>query len=240
MATGSQVDECATIPAVVTGTYEPKGKYIKLGDLEQCYITGSPSSPRGIIFIYDAFGYTPQTLQAADLLSTALNAVVLIPDYYKGGALQPEWVPADTLETEKHREHFRKVTANVPNNLPVVKRSLEDAKGLCPEVGEKWGVWGLCWGGKIAALSSQKDTPFKVSGQGHGGGSLREDALAISIPHICLAAPSDDKDGGIAAYKEVLPQPPHHVEIYEKMFHGWMGAKVDLENEEQRGEYIRG
>ena len=30
------------------------------------------------------------------------------------------------------------------------------------------------------------------------------------------------------------------MEIYEGMFHGWMGAKVDLENEEQKAEYVRG
>lgn len=46
----------------------------------------------------------------------------------------------------------------------------------------------------------------------------------------------------MAKYKEILSQPGKQgeVETYETMFHGWMGAKADLQNDENVKEYERG
>ena len=173
MAIEAKLDECATLPPVVTGIYEPKGKYIKLGALEKCCqchtplfllfqlapppntifnhsidVTGPSSSNRAILFIYDAFGYAPQTLQAADLLSAALSALVLMPDYFKGNPASPDWFPADTPEKQRLRDEFMRGPASMEENIPAVKRSVEDARRMYEAVGGRWGVWGLCWGGK--------------------------------------------------------------------------------------------
>jgi dienelactone hydrolase len=53
---------------------------------------------------------------------------------------------------------------------------------------ESWAILGYCWGGKIAALSSQEGTPFKVSGQCHPSLLAFEDASKITIPHAVLAS----------------------------------------------------
>jgi hypothetical protein len=70
----------------------------------------------------------------------------------------------------------------------------------------------------------------------------KEDAEAITIPHICLAAPSDNEDGTIDAYKEVLSQNGRigEVEIYPTMFHGWMGGRAKLEDADNVKEFERG
>jgi dienelactone hydrolase len=70
----------------------------------------------------------------------------------------------------------------------------------------------------------------------------KEDAEAITIPHICLAAPSDNKDGGIDAYKEAFSQKGKigEVETYPTMFHGWMGGRAKFEDEENAKEFERG
>jgi hypothetical protein len=70
----------------------------------------------------------------------------------------------------------------------------------------------------------------------------KEDAEAITIPHICLAAPSDNKDGGIDGYKEVFSQKDRvgEVETYPTMFHGWMGGRSNLEDAENAKEFERG
>ena len=70
----------------------------------------------------------------------------------------------------------------------------------------------------------------------------KEDVEAMTIPHICLAAPSDNKDGGIDAYEKILKQEGRIgvVEIYSTMFHGWMGARARLEDEENVKEFERG
>jgi hypothetical protein len=70
----------------------------------------------------------------------------------------------------------------------------------------------------------------------------REDVEAMTIPHICLAAPSDNANGGIDAYEEALKQEGRigEVETYSTMFHGWMGARAKLEDEENAKEFERG
>ncbi|KAA6412564.1 MAG: hypothetical protein FRX48_03555 [Lasallia pustulata] len=73
------------------------------------------------------------------------------------------------------------------NTLPALFRILVEAKQRWPSV-QGWGIFGLCWGGKIAALASGPETPFKVSGQAHPGLLAAEDAEKMTIPHICLAS----------------------------------------------------
>jgi len=106
---------------------------------------------------------------------------------------------------------------------------------------KSWGAFGLCWGGKIAVMNSQKGTPFKVTGQVHPGGFAKEDAEKVSIPHILL--PSKGEDVEVAkAYTEILTGEGKAgvVETYPTMHHGWMGARANLKDEENLKEYIRG
>lgn len=51
-------------------------------------ITGSQTSTKAIVDVSDIFGLAPQTLQGADLLAAALNALVLVPDFFKGEPIQ--------------------------------------------------------------------------------------------------------------------------------------------------------
>jgi dienelactone hydrolase len=53
--------------------------------------TGPQTSTRALITIYDIFGIAPQTLQGADALATALNCLVIMPDFFEGGKAEGEW-----------------------------------------------------------------------------------------------------------------------------------------------------
>lgn len=68
-----------------------------------------------------------------------------------------------------------------------------------------------------------------------------QDAEALSVPYICLASPGEPADV-VAQYKEILSRPGKVgvVETYETMFHGWMGARAKLDDEQNRAEYERG
>jgi dienelactone hydrolase len=68
-----------------------------------------------------------------------------------------------------------------------------------------------------------------------------EDAEALTAPHICLASPGEPADV-VAQIKEILSKPGKTgvVETYETMFHGWMGARANLEDDKNRSEYERG
>jgi hypothetical protein len=64
----------------------------------------------------------------------------------------------------------------------------------------------------------------------------------MTIPHICLAAPSDNKNGDIDAYAEVFKQEGKigHVETYPAVEHGSMMARANLEQEAEALEFERG
>lgn len=64
------------------------------------------------------------------------------------------------------------------------------------------------------------------------------DAKAMTIPHICLASP-DEPANDVKAYAEALG-PDSEVDTYSTMFHGWMGARANLSDKENREEFERG
>ena len=110
----------------------------------------------------------PQTIQGADRLAASLDAVILIPDFFEGGAIDVNFVPPDTDEKKKAVDKFRKEKIVFPENLQKLTRITLEAKQKWPTV-EAWGVFGFCWGGKLAALASFEGTLFKCSGQAHPG-----------------------------------------------------------------------
>jgi hypothetical protein len=56
-------------------------------------VTGPADATKAILFIFDIFGYFDQTLQGADILSTAdkQQYKVLIPDWFEGNPCPIEW-----------------------------------------------------------------------------------------------------------------------------------------------------
>ncbi|KAI9039372.1 dienelactone hydrolase family protein [Aspergillus affinis] len=232
-------EACRTIPPVISQGYEPKGEYNIIAGLNT-YKTGNLSSTTAIIDIYDIFGISPQTIQGADLLAARLNTLVLVPDFFKGKGAQHDWYPMDTEDKTKAMMGFFREYAQFEPNVGVLKNALEEYKVAFPAV-EKWGIFGLCWGGKVTALSSGEGTPFVASGQVHPGLMDKADAEKITIPHIVLASKDEPADV-VQQYTEIIGQNGTGglVETYEKMWHGWMGARADLDGEESVKEYRRG
>ena len=53
-------------------------------------VTGNLSSKKALVDVYDIFGPAPQTLQGADALATALDVLVVVPDFFKGSPMLGE------------------------------------------------------------------------------------------------------------------------------------------------------
>lgn len=164
-------DACCRLPPA-SSDYSPKGSWDTVAELKT-YVTGPADATRAIVFIYDIFGPAPQTLQGADRLADAVKALVLVPDFFKGVYAQPTWMPADT---EEKKEAFQKFRAEQAGILPNVEKLIELRKAAGENwstIGEDgWGVFGLCWGGKIGVLVSGagnegKGRKFAVSGTAH-------------------------------------------------------------------------
>ncbi|RDL34671.1 uncharacterized protein BP5553_07799 [Venustampulla echinocandica] len=232
-------DACNTIPPVTSGEYTPKGSYVTVGGLKT-YITGPSTSSIGLVGIYDVFGLAPQTLQGADLLSTALNALILVPDFLEGDVAKESWFTGATEEGDTAKAAFMAKAVDMDRWTRELAEVARDAKSKWEGVGS-WGAYGLCWGGKVVVLSSGSNSPFKASGQVHPGRLDAADALIVKIPHIVLASNGEDA-GMIASYAETLvgEGKPHVVETYADMHHGWMGARANLANERNLKEYERG
>lgn len=96
-------------------------------------------------------------------------------------------------------------------------------------------------GGKLAVLASGSETPYKVSGTAHPGRLAKEDALNLTIPHLVLASPGEPAEI-VKAYADIFDsgEKTGEVETYSTMLHGWMGARADLQNEENAKEFERG
>lgn len=68
------------------------------------------------------------------------------------------------------------------------------------------------------------------------------DTEALTVPYICLASPGEDAET-VAKVKDIMSKPPKigHVETYgPPMFHGWMGARANLEDKTNAREFERG
>lgn len=100
--------------------------------------------------VYDIFGLAPQTLQGADLLAAALNALVLVPDFFKGEPAQGAWF-ADGEENDKKKAEFMsKLPGTFGTGAKELLDVVEAAKKKWSAV-EGWGANGLCWGGKVGS-----------------------------------------------------------------------------------------
>lgn len=111
-------------------------------------ITGNESPSKGIVDVYDVFGLQAQTLQGADRLASSLNALVIMPDFCKGAPADPAWFPPDTDEKKEAATKFRAQMGNPTDTVLVLLRTVVEAKQKWPSV-QGWGVFGLCWGGKV-------------------------------------------------------------------------------------------
>jgi dienelactone hydrolase len=126
-------------------------------------ITGPSTATTALLAIYDIFGNTPQTTQGADILAERLNALILIPDFFDGDGAKPEWFPTDTIERHGLLMNFVIRKANWTEAAKGMPDLLKVYREIFPGV-NRWGAYGLCWGGKVLALASGME-----EGCGFGG-----------------------------------------------------------------------
>ncbi|KAL4887694.1 Alpha/Beta hydrolase protein [Aspergillus karnatakaensis] len=234
-------EACRTIPPVISEGYTPKGTSTVIAGLDfSTYVTGPSTATTAILTIYDIFGNSPQTTQGADLLAARLNALVLIPDFFRGDGAKAEWFPTDTDERMALLMGFVESKASWTNAAENIPDLVEKYKSAFPSV-RKWGAYGLCWGGKVLALSSGRDAVWGATVQVHPGLMDKADAEALTIPHAILASNEEPADV-LEFYDEAIRSKGHggFVETYQGMWHGWMGARADLKGKESLKEYVRG
>jgi len=228
---------CCTIPPVESN-YEPKGTYKPYGDFQKVYVTGDESSDTAIVTVFDIFGFYPQTLQGADLIASSLKAKVYMPDFFEPKEAFPnEKYPPVTREDKAELQAFFGTTAKpdvTSAKLTKFGRLLRDGKA------KKVGAYGLCWGAKVTICTGGENTPFDAVAMLHPAMLSVEDAAQLTIPLAIYASkdePVDKYNGIVDAVSKKPFASKNDSKNYTNMFHGWAGARGDLENEENKKEF---
>jgi hypothetical protein len=98
-------------PFAPSTTHKAKGKYETIYGLSTCKslllscfvpfrltqnsktdVTGSPTSKKAILLVYDIFGFFPQTIQGADLLAEMGDGwQVFMPDFFEAEPADIAW-----------------------------------------------------------------------------------------------------------------------------------------------------
>ncbi|KAK4453491.1 Carboxymethylenebutenolidase [Podospora aff. communis PSN243] len=231
-------EACCNIPPIVGSGYNAKGQYDQVDGLKT-YVTGPHDATKGIVVIYDIFGYFDQTIQGADILATSSDQKfkVFIPDWFAGNPCPIEWYPPDNEDKQKKLGAW--FGGNPPNGaaerLPGLVKALE---AKYPSI-KSWGVFGFCWGGKVVSLvTSGSSNPFAIGGTAHPAMVDPKDAEGIKVPFILLAS-GEEPDDTVKKFEDTL-KVAKHVETFKDQVHGWMAARADLSKDRVKEEYARG
>ncbi|KAJ4502168.1 hypothetical protein HRR83_009574 [Exophiala dermatitidis] len=240
---------CTAKPVIEEGVYKERGSFTTIDGDRACKsdippvrcdsntrdsdVSGGSSSTGGILFIYDVFGYTSQTLQGADILANSeLESIVVVPDLFGGEYMKKEWYAEKTERNETQIKAFLSSKASIETAVQrLLGKDGADAQegGLLASVKErypsvtKWAVIGYCWGGKVAALVSGTGTPFKVAVSTSPALLDPADAAKVVIPMAVLASKDEPADA-VRAYGDAL-KVEKHVETWPQSVHGWMSSR---------------
>ncbi|KAI0124730.1 dienelactone hydrolase [Xylariales sp. AK1849] len=232
-------EACCNVPPVVSKGYEAKGNYEEIGGYKT-YVTGPSDSTKGILHIFDIFGYYPQTLQGADILSSSDSKQkykIVMPDWFKGEPCPIEWFPPDNEEKQKNLGGFfgKNPPPGVAEAIPGYMKAVS---AKYPEI-KTWAIIGFCWGGKVVSLAtSSPDNIFKAGVECHPAMVDPSEAEKIKVP-LCMLASKDEPAEDVKKFEQTLSG-PKHVEIFDDQIHGWMAARSDLEDSRVKSEYTRG
>jgi len=232
---------CTTAPVIHSHeNYKEKGHFMPIHTWEKCYVVdvGDPKKEtnRAIIITYDVFGYYPQTLQAADLLSTLTNSTVYMPDLLRGQPLAITSFPPDTPEKKAAiQEFFGKHT-----DWDVKSTELLDlGKWLVDAEGKEWiGVLGYCWGGKLVVYTAgleQAEGTFDAVATVHPAMLTEEDGEKIKVPLGLFPTKEEPIDVMEKLFQAASKKPFGKKNVYklyaeEGTFHGFAAARADLNN----------
>lgn len=172
----------------------------------------------------DIFGFYPQSVQGADILSTSdkdQKYQVIMPDFFEGSPADISWYPPDNDEKGAKLGAFFKNQGAPPKAAARVPGIVAAAQKLNPSI-NTWAVVGFCWGGKIVSiLTSKDDTIFKVAAECHPAMVDPKEAEGIKIP-LAMLASGDEPEEDVKKFEANL-KGEKHVETFKDQVHGVRG-----------------
>jgi len=228
---------CCTIPPVQSEGYTPKGEYKAYGGFSKVYMTGPKDTGRAIIEHYDAFGYTSQTLQAADILAESSNALLVMPDFFDGKPLDLKLFPPKTDEEKKAVQTFFSTIATVTPAIPKLHAVVETLRA---DGATKVGAVGYCYGAKVVTVGANSASKIDAVSACHPAFVSPDDANELACP-IAFFTSKDEDVVVCDAFWKVLESKPYAAQnVYKRyptVHHGWAGARANLKDEENLKQY---
>ncbi|KAJ6260884.1 hypothetical protein Dda_3545 [Drechslerella dactyloides] len=249
-------EACKTIPPIVAEGYVKKGVDEKINGVN-CYVAAPNPTPKsGIIFVYDIFGYFPQTLQGADIMAlTDPGHVVIMPDYFNGQPLPIDIIPPNTEEKRTRLGSFFQNEAALPRTAETTTKVLAGVKEKFPEnpvflpsrtmrkTDDLVAFYpSLCWGGKTATLLAKDiGNGFVAAGQAHPVMIDASEYEGYPVPHLSLFSKDEDTAATqkIGEIVDALKNGSVH-KTYPNDIHGWMGARGNLSNPAEAKSFEQG
>lgn len=232
-------------------------------------VTGPESAKLAILDIFDVFGYFPQTIQGADILSTSDEAhqyQVFMPDFFEGNPCDISWFASPPLSyldiLTKYRyppvtdEHKNGIAEWFPSHTPElwIPRIPQIIATIEAKYGKKtWAALGVRRPCNTHLTSNlfQYCWGGKVVSVTSGpdtpfkvsaqchAGLIAPEDAAKVTIPTCFLASKDESVEEVESYSKALTV-EKHVETFQTQVHGWMSARGDLEDEECKKEYLRG
>jgi len=178
--------ECLNNRAIA-GDYTLLGKVINIGDLP-VYEYEAPNNvnrKRMLIAGYDVHGFSYSNLKhVVDQMAVQNGGFrAILPDYFRGD----DWFP--NIDINDRPEWL----ARVGDWESVVKPDLINIVSHYKNEGvEEFGIYGMCFGGKVATLASiHLSDLFKASALIHPSLVTNDEAFDVKVPMYLMPAMSD-------------------------------------------------
>ncbi|KAL9054069.1 MAG: hypothetical protein Q9162_004398 [Coniocarpon cinnabarinum] len=238
MATQTPSHACCTTPPIQGKGYAEKGKFIQVDGMKT-YTTGSPTAEKAILFLFDIFGFYPQTLQGADILATGdkeQHYSVFMPDWFDGKPADISWYPPQTEDHGKKLGEFFSNQGAPAKTVARVPKVLDELQQRYPDI-KTWGIIGMCWGGKVVNLVSQNQSRFKAAVSAHPAMVDPSDAPGVTIPFLMLPSQGEEQKDVDAWKSKVSGGVKHDVIWFKDQVHGFMAARSDLDDKNVAAAY---
>ncbi|XP_006454589.1 hypothetical protein AGABI2DRAFT_114336 [Agaricus bisporus var. bisporus H97] len=227
---------CCSIPPVHSD-YQPKGNIKSVGSFKRVYVTGSENTS-ALVCVYDIFGFFPQTQQGADSLASALQTTVYMPDFFEPH--QPYPIERFPPKTQEDKDELQKFFGSIASPSENTKKLISFGQALRSEGIQKLGVYGMCWGGKVAVVASGENTPFNAAAVVHPAMLSLDDSRKLNVPfaiYISKDEPLDEYNKIVDMLSKNAFADKNDHKNYPNMFHGWAAARADLTKEDNKKEF---
>jgi len=221
----SKVPENCLNARPIESNYTATGSEFMLNNMT-VYETANKTQKRVLIAAYDIFGLHNNTKQVIDKLADGFGFKIVIPDFFRGPAWdENDFPPADPQELQDWLQEVGNWNKTVKDDTLAIINHYKTTENITD-----FGIFGFCWGGKVAVQASTDIPELKAAGLVHPASVLNEEAEGVQVPMYLL--PTANEPNMLPFY--IVLQRKFGTNCghrrFDDMFHGFSGARGNFSN----------